>query len=198
MAGVTIDMVKALREKTQAGMMDCKNALEEAGADMTRAEEILRVKRKTIADKKGATREAGVGVIATYTHGEGRIGSMVELRCETDFVARGEDFQRMLKDLCLQIAASSPLVVERSQMDQDVLDKEREIYAEQMREQGKDEQRIPQIIEGMLEKNFFKNSVLLEQAFVKDPSTSIGDMISDLSGRTGEKVVIRRFARFEV
>lgn len=197
MADVSITLVKQLREKTQAGMMDCKAALEEAGGEIEKAEEILRIKRKTIAEKKGETRQAGHGVVGTYTHGGGRIGVMVELRCETDFVAMNDSFQELLKDLCLQVAASNPSVVERSEVDQAAVEKEREILTTQLHEEGKPEERIPQILEGMMEKKFYKENVLLEQPFIKEPKMSVGELVADVSGKTGEKIVVRRIARFE-
>jgi elongation factor Ts len=197
MAEVTLEQVKELRHRTKAGMMDCKKALAEAEGDLTKAEELLRARRKVIADKATATREAGVGVIGTYTHHGSRIGAMVEVRCETDFVAQNEAFQALVKDLCLQIAASAPQVVERAELDQQVIDREREVLIETLKEEGKPENMLARIAEGMLEKAFYKTAVLLEQDYVKDPKRTVGDLVSEVSGTTGEKVVVRRFARFE-
>lgn len=197
MSNITAADVKKLRDLTQAGMMDCKEALAEAGGDIEKAQDLLRARRKTIADKKGATRETGHGVVGTYTHMGGRIGTMVELRCETDFVARNDEFAGLLKDLCLHVAAASPLVVRREDLDPAVIEKEREVFTMQAREQGLPEDKISHIVEGMMEKNFFKQQVLLEQAFVKDTDTTVGDLVKDVSGKTGEKIEVKRIARFE-
>ena len=198
MGEVTLDRIKELRERTMAGMMDCKKALAEAEGDLERAEELLRVRKKSIAARASATREAGVGCISTYTHLGGRIGSMVELRCESDFVSQNEVFQALLKDLCLQVAASAPEVVERSQLDQSTIERERDLIMANLKDEGKPENMIPRIAEGMLEKNFYQSSVLMEQPYVKDPARTVGELVEETSGTTGEKIVVRRFARFEV
>ena len=193
---ITAKQVAELRAKTGAGMMDCKKALEEAGGDFAKAEEILRVKYAAKADKR-AERVASEGVIESYIHHNGKIGVMVELGCETDFVARTEDFRALAKDLCMHIAAARPLAVSKEDLPADVVERERRIYEAQTAEEKKPEAVKAKIVEGRLKK-FFEETVLLEQKFVKDDKLTVGDLVKALAGKTGENVKVRRFARLEL
>ena len=193
---ISAKQVAELRAKTGAGMMDCKKALEEAGGDFAKAEEILRVKYAAKADKR-AERVASEGVIESYIHHNGKIGVMVELGCETDFVARTEDFRALAKDLCMHIAAARPLAVSKEDLPADVVERERRIYEAQTAEEKKPEAVKAKIVEGRLKK-FFEETVLLEQKFVKDDKLTVGDLVKALAGKTGENVKVRRFARLEL
>lgn len=196
MAQISLDLVKQLRDRTAAGFSDCKKALEEAGGDIERAVDILRKKGLAIAAKR-AGKEVKEGVVASYIHSNKKIGVLVEVNCETDFVARTPDFQEFAYNVAMHIAASSPICVSREEMPQEVLEREKKIYEEQLREQGKPENVIPKIIEGKLEK-FYKESVLLEQPYIKNPELTIQDLLNELIAKTGEKILIRRFARFQI
>ena len=196
MADISAKLVAELRNRTGAGMMDCKKALEETGGDLEKATEILRVKFAAKAEKR-AERTAAEGLIDSYIHFTGKIGVMVELNCETDFVARTEEFKQLAKDVALQIASTRPLTVTVEELPADVVERERRIYEAQVIEQKKPEQIRGKIVEGMLKK-FYQESVLLEQPFVKDDKVTIGDLVRAYSGKTGEKVQVRRFARFEL
>ena len=187
--------VKSLRERTGAGMMDCKNALDEAAGDIEKAIEILRKKGIAKAAKK-AGRETAEGLIEAYIHGDGRVGVLVEVNCETDFVARNEDFQRFVKDLAMHIAAAKPLAVSADDLDQSILEKEAEIYAEQVRQEGKPENIIAKIVEGKLAK-FKKENALLEQEFIKNPDQTVNELLLGTIAKIGENIQIRRFSRFE-
>ncbi|MGH7700628.1 MAG: translation elongation factor Ts [Gemmatimonadales bacterium] len=189
-------LVAELRARTGAGMMDCKRALEEAGGDLAKAEEIVRVKYAAKAGKR-AGRTAAEGVIQGYIHFTGRVGVLVELNCETDFVARNEAFRQLAKDLALHIASARPAAVRVEDLPADVVARERRIYEAQAAEQKKPEPIRATIVEGMLRK-FYEESVLLEQKFVKDDTRTVGDLIQAVAGKTGEKVEVRRFARFEL
>jgi len=189
-------LVAELRAKTGAGMMDCKKALEEAGGDLAKAEEILRVKYAGKAEKR-ATRSASEGLIESYVHFNGKVGVLVELNCETDFVARTDDFRQLAKDVALQIASAKPVAVRVEELPTDVVERERRIYEAQVVEQKKPENIRPKIVEGMLKK-FYEENVLLEQKFIKDDKQTIGDLVSAFAAKTGEKVDVRRFARFEL
>jgi len=189
-------LVAELRAKTGAGMMDCKKALEEAGGDMAKAEEILRVKFAGKAEKR-ATKSAREGLIEAYVHFTGGIGVLVELNCETDFVARTDDFKQLAKDVALQIASAKPSAVRIEELPAEVVERERRIYEAQVVEQKKPEQIRSKIVEGMLRK-FYEENVLLEQKFIKDDKQTIGDLVRALAAKTGEKVELRRFARFEL
>jgi elongation factor Ts len=189
-------LVAELRAKTGAGMMDCKKALEEAGGDMAKAEEILRVKYAGKAEKRAA-KAAGEGLIESYVHFNGKVGVLVELNCETDFVARTDDFRALAKDVALQIASAKPIAVRVEDLPAEVVERERRIYEAQVLEQKKPENIRPKIVEGMLKK-FFQESVLLEQTFIKDDKQTIGDLVRAMAAKTGEKVEVRRFARFEL
>ena len=189
-------LVAELRAKTGAGMMDCKKALEEAGGDMAKAEDILRVKYAGKAEKR-ATRSASEGLIDAYVHFNGKVGVLVEINCETDFVARTDDFRQLARDVALQIASSKPVTVRIEDLPAEVVERERRIYEAQVAEQKKPENIRPKIVEGMLKK-FYEENVLLEQKFVKDDKQTVGDLVRGLAAKTGEKVEVRRFARFEL
>jgi elongation factor Ts len=196
MAEVSLDLIKQLRERTAAGFMDCKRALEEAKGDIEKAIDILRKKGLPIATKRAA-KETLEGVIATYIHSNKKIGVLVEVNCETDFVARTSEFQEFAHNLAMQIAATNPVAVSREQVPSEILEREKKIYEEQLKEAGKPENIIPKIVEGKLEK-FYKESVLLEQPFIKNPDLTIQDLLNELMAKTGEKIVIKRFCRFQI
>jgi len=192
------EQVKELRERTGAGVMDCKAALEAAKGDMQGAVEHLRKKGLADAAKK-AHREAKDGVVASYIHPGSKIGVLVEVNCETDFVARTDDFQQLVKDLAMQVAAANPSFVSREDVPGAVIEKEREIYRQQMADQKKPPQVIDKIIEGKLEK-FYAESCLMEQPFIRDSSgkTRLRDMVDQATAKMGERIVVKRFARFQV
>jgi len=196
MPAVTQEMVKDLREKTGAGIMDCKRALSEAGGDMDKALDILRQKGQAIAAKK-AVRETREGVIGSYIHAGGRIGVLAEINCETDFVARNPEFQELVKDITMQIAWSNPPYLRREEVPPSVLEKEREIYRAQARETGKSEHVIEKIVDGKIEK-FLNDSCLLEQPFIKDSSVTLNDLIRQKIAKTGENISIKRFVRYQL
>jgi len=186
--------VKDLREKTGAGMMDCKKALNESGGDLEGAVTWLREKGMASAEKR-AGKTASEGAIASYIHMGGKMGVLVEINCETDFVARGEKFQGLCKDICLQICSAAPRWVRREEVPQDVIDAEKKIYITQMKDSGKPENILEKIAEGKLNK-FFEDNCLLEQGYVKEPKTKIQDLIKEISGGVGEKIDVRRFERY--
>ena len=192
------ELVKELRERTGAGVMDCKAALEASKGDLPGAVEHLRKKGLADAAQK-QHREAKDGLVYAYIHPGSKIGVLLEVNCETDFVARTDDFQQLVKDLAMQVAAASPLYVSREQVRGAVVEKEREIYREQMADQKKPPQVIDKIVEGKLEK-FFAEMCLLEQPFIKDATgkTRIKDMVDGATAKMGERVVVKRFARFQV
>lgn len=195
---ITAEQVRELREKTGAGLMDCKAALEAAQGDMERAIDHLR--KKGLADvAKKAHREAREGVVASYIHAGGKIGVLLEVNCETDFVARTEDFQVLVKDLAMQVAAASPIWVSREEVPAEVVEREREIYRQQMEGQKKPPQVLDKIVEGKIEK-FYEIQCLLDQPFIRDSSgkTRVKDLVIRLSAKVGERIVVRRFARFQV
>jgi elongation factor Ts len=193
-AEITANAVKELRERTGAGMMDCKKALTEAGGDSTKAEEVLRKKGLAAAAKK-AGRIAAEGAVASYIHMGGKIGVLVEVNCETDFVARTEGFQTLVKDLAMQIAAASPLYVRREEVPSAVVEKELEIARAQAKEQKKPDAIVEKMAAGKVEK-YFKEFVLLEQPFVKDDKKSVQDVLTETVAKIGENIQVRRFARF--
>ena len=193
---ITAEMVRKLREETGAGMMDCKAALTEANGDPEKARDSLR-KRGLAAAAKKAGRTASEGVIGTYIHPGSRIGVMVEVNCETDFVARTPEFQSIVKDIAMHIAAASPQYVTKEEVPAQVLEKEKEIYRSQAAAQGKPAQVQDKIAEGKL-KQFFSDFVLLEQPFVKDTQLTIGQLVAERIGTLKENIVVRRFARFKV
>ncbi len=188
--------VKKLRDATGAGMMDCKKALQETDGDLERAIDLLRAKGAAKAAKR-AEKSANEGVIGSYIHFDGKTAVIVEVNCETDFVANTDDFRALAKDLAMHIASTAPLAVSQDEIAQDVIDRERSVYLEQVREEGKPDNIAERIVEGRLKK-FFKESVLLEQPFVKDPDKTIAELITEVSSRTGEKIEVARFARMKV
>jgi len=197
MTDVTAAMVKELRDATGAGMMDCKNALQEAGGDAERAKEILREKGLAGVAKR-AGRSADQGVIGSYVHFNRTIGVLVEVNCETDFVANTEEFKQLAADLALHIASpAAPRWLSREDVPQEVLDQETRIAEAQAAEAGKPEHVVPRIVEGKIEA-FVKDYVLLDQPYVKDDSRTIQQYLDEVSAKTGEKVVVRRFVRFKL
>lgn len=196
MADITAAVVKELREKTGAGMMDCKNALKEVDGDLEKAVEVLRTKGIARASKK-ADRAVNEGRIEAYIHPGSKLGVIVEINCETDFVAKTDDFTSFSRDVAMQIAASSPLFVKREDVDQNTIDQEMKIYREQAKEQGKPENIIDKIATGKLEK-FYSEICLLEQPFVKDPDKTIENLVTDTIAKLGENITIRRFSRFKI
>ena len=193
---VSAKLVGELRNRTGAGMMDCKRALEETAGDLEKAVELLRKKNIAKADKRSG-HQAAEGVIETYVHFNGRIGVLVELNCETDFVARTDDFRQLAKDLSLHIASAAPMAVRIEDLPSELVDSERRIYEAQVAEEKKPDAVRLKIVEGRLRK-FYEERVLLEQKFVKDDSVTVGDLVKQLAARTGENVQVRRFARFEL
>jgi elongation factor Ts len=188
--------VKKLRDMTSAGMMDCKKAMEEAGGDMDKAVDILRAKGIAKAAKR-AERAANQGFIGSYVHFDGKTAVIVEVNCETDFVANTEAFRQLAKDLALHIASAAPLAVSPEEIPADVVERERHVYEEQVREEGKPAAIAGKIVEGKLQK-FFKENTLLAQPFVKDPERTIEQLVAEVSGKTGEKIQVARFARLKV
>jgi elongation factor Ts len=186
--------VKQLREKTNAGMMDCKRALEEAGGDLAKAETILRTKGIASASKK-ASRATKEGIVASYIHLQGKVGVLVEVNCETDFVAKNETFRVFVKDITLHIAAAHPLYVSREDVPGNLIEAEREIYKAQVK--GKAETVMNKIVDGKLDK-FYSTVCLLEQGFIKNPDQTIGDLVKSKIAELGENIVIRRFTRYLV
>jgi len=196
MTEITTEMVKQLREKTGIGMMDCKGALAEAKGNFEEAIDILRKKGlAAIARRSGRT--AAQGLIDSYIHLGGKIGVLLEVNCETDFVAESTDFQAFVKDLCLQIAAANPQYVTRDEVPDGIIDHEKEIIATQAKGEGKPEKAIEKITEGRLEK-FFSEVCLLDQPFIRDQKIIIKDLLGELSAKIGENLVIRRFVRFQL
>lgn len=193
---ISAKMVAELRAKTGAGMMDCKKALEESGGDMAKAEDLLRVKYAARAEKR-ADRAAGQGVIEIYLHFNGKVATMVELNSETDFVANTAEFRQLAKDIALHVTSAKPIAVRIEDVPADVVEREKRVYIAQVAEEKKPEPVKQKIVEGKLKK-FFQENVLLEQPFVKDDKVTVGELVKALSGKTGEKVEIRRFARFEL
>jgi len=192
---ITAEMVKELREKTGAGMMDCKKALTESEGDFAKAEEWLRKKGITGAAKK-AGRTAAEGLIGSYVH-NGKIGALVEVNCETDFVARNEDFQALVRDLALHIAAANPTYARREEVPPGVLDSEKEIERTKLREQKKPEAMIDKILSGKMEK-YFETVCLVDQPFVKDDKKKVHEVVTEAIAKIGENITIRRFSRFQV
>jgi elongation factor Ts len=193
---VTAAMVKELREKTGAGMLDCKKALEKADGDITKASEILREKGLSAASKK-AGRVATEGIVESYIHAAGRIGVLVEVNCETDFVAKTDNFREFVRDIAMQIAATNPRYIRREEAPQEELDKEREILRAQALNEGKPEKIVDKMVEGRMSK-YYEEYCLLEQQFVKDPDKTIDNLLNEKVGQIGENISIRRFVRFEL
>jgi len=196
MTTISAALVKELRERTGAGMMDCKKALTESNGDMDKAIDILREKGLAAAAKKEG-RIAAEGLVEAYIHGGGRIGVLVEVNCETDFVARGDEFKQFVKDIAMQIAAAKPLYINKEDVPEDVLEHERQIFRAQALNEGKPEKIIDKMVEGRIEK-FYKEVCLMEQPFIKDPDTTIKDLVIQKIAKIGEKISIRRFARYEL
>jgi elongation factor Ts len=188
--------VKQLREMTGAGMMDCKKALQESGGDLEKAVDWLRAKGAAKAAKR-AEKSANEGTIGSYIHFDGRTAVILELNCETDFVANTDDFKALAKDLAMHVASTAPLAISPSEMDPAVVERERQVFRQQVREEGKPEHIADKIVEGKIQK-FFKESALLAQPFVKDPDKTIEQLITEVSAKTGEKIEVARFARFKV
>jgi elongation factor Ts len=200
MADITAAGIKALREKTGAGMMECKSALTESGGNEEQAIEVLR-KRGLASAKKKEGRIAAEGAVGSYIHMGGKVGVLVEVNCETDFVARGEDFQQLVKDVAMHIAAAEPRYVARENIPAQALHKEREIARAQAqgdpKNANKPEQVIERIVEGRLNK-FYEEVVLLDQPFIKDPAKTVGELVSEQIAKSGEKITVRRFARYKM
>ena len=195
MAGAS-SLVKELREKTGAGILDCQKALQECGDDIEKAIDYLRQKGLAAAQKKSG-RETNQGLIHSYIHMGGKIGVLIEVNCETDFVARNEEFKTFVNDLALQVAAAKPLYVKREDIPKDVVDKERAIYEAQAKEMGKPPAAWPKIVEGKLDK-YFQESCLMEQAFIKDPAVMEKDLLAQKIAKIGENMNIRRFTRYQL
>lgn len=191
---VSTDLIKELREKTNAPMMDCKKALVEANGDIKTATEILKKRGQIVALKK-AGRSAKEGIIENYIHSNNKIGVLLELNCETDFVARNEEFRRFAKDVCMQVAASSPAYVSRETVPKSIIEREKDIFKEQVK--GKPEKVIEKIINGKLEK-FYSEVCLMDQPFIKDDSITIKEYLGTIIGKIGENILVRRFVRFQV
>lgn len=194
MSEITPQLVKALRDKTNAGMMDCKRALTEAAGDLEKAEDILRKKGIASAGKK-SSRTAKEGTIASYIHMQGKVGVLLEVNCETDFVAKNESFREFVKDITLHIAAAHPLCVSRDSICPKLVEREREIARDQVK--GKPENIVEKIVEGKLDK-FYASVALMEQAFIKNPDITITDLVKSKIAELGENIVIRRFTRYAV
>ena len=196
MADISAAMVKELREKTAAGIMDCKQALSESGGDMSAAVDFLRKKGLATA-KKRAGRAATEGTVQAYIHTGGKIGVMVEINCETDFVAKTDAFLEFSKNIAMQIAAKNPVGIVPEDVPEEIIDKEKEIYRAQALETGKPENIVDKIAEGKLKK-FFDENCLLKQPYVRDPNISIEDLLNEVIAKIGENISIKRFARFQI
>ena len=196
MADITAAMVKELREKTGAGMMDCKEALKENDGDIEKATDFLRKKGLATAAKR-AGRAMSEGVVQSYIHMGGKLGVIVEVNCETDFVAKNEDFQEFAKNIAMHIAAMNPVGIGEDDVPEDVVNRERDIYRAQAQELGKPDNMIEKIVDGKMKK-FFKENCLLDQAYVRDPNITITDLLNELIAKIGENIVIKRFARYQV
>ena len=193
---ITAEMVKNLREKTGAGMMDCKAALAETGGDMEKALDFLRKKGLASAAKK-ASRTASDGCVSSYIHAGGKIGVLIEVNCETDFVARTDDFQNLVKDLAMHVAASNPLFVKREDVPAAVVEREKNVHVDQVRAMKKPENVIEKIVEGKMDK-YYGDICLLEQGFVKDPDMKIQSLLTEKIAKLGENITVKRFVRFEL
>ncbi len=194
---ITAESVKELREKTGAGMMDCKKALQQTDGDMEKAINILREKGAAVLSKREekATTE---GIVACYIHTGGKLGVMVELNCETDFVAKTDDFQELARDIAMHISWSQPEFFSREDIPAERIEKEKEIHTQWAINQGKNEKAIPKIVEGRMEKQFYAAVALMDQPFIKNEDITIGELIREKAGKLGEKLVLRRFTRYRV
>ena len=193
---ISAQEVKDLRDRSGCGMMECKEALVEANGDQEKAFEVLRKKGAAKAQKK-ASRDAREGSIVSYIHPGAKLGVLLELNCETDFVANTDDFKDLANDICMHIAATSPLSVKVEDISKEIVDKEKEIYTEQAQKSGKPENIVEKMVEGRLKK-FYQENVLLEQNFVKDPSKTIMDLITEKVSVLGENIIVTNFSRFQV
>jgi elongation factor Ts len=196
MAAINAELIKELRVRTNAGIMDCKEALQEADGDLEKAVDYLRKKGLATALKR-AGRETSEGVINSYIHAGGRIGVLVEVNCETDFVAKTDEFRDLVKNLAMHVAATKPLGIGREDIPEEILRREEEIYRAQAREMGKPEKILDKIVQGKMEK-FYKESCLLEQQYVKDTDLTVQDLIHDMVAKTGESISVRRFTRYQL
>jgi len=196
MSNIPAKLVKELRERTGAGMMDCKKALAEAGGDIDKAVNLLREKGLAAAAKK-AGRVAADGVVSSYIHGDGRIGVLVEVNCETDFVAKTDEFKELVKDIAMQIAAAKPEYVRREDVPESVIEKEKEILKAQALNEGKPEHIVEKMVQGRIEK-YYKEICLLDQPFIKNPDITVQQLVNEKIAKIGENIVVRRFVRFEL
>ena len=196
MADISAAMVKQLREKSGAGMMDCKEALKECGGDLEKAVDFLRKKGLATAAKR-AGRATSEGTIQSYIHLGGKIGVLVEVNCETDFVGKNDDFQEFARNIAMHIAATNPVGITSEDVPKEVVEREMEIYRAQVLEMGKPEKMVDKIAEGKLNK-FFKESCLMNQPYVKEPDKTVADYLNEVIARTGERITIKRFARFQI
>jgi elongation factor Ts len=196
MSEINAAMVKQLRERTGAGMMDCKKALSESAGDMDKAIDFLRKKGLATAQKR-AGRAMTEGTIQSYIHLGGKLGVLVEVNCETDFVAKNEDFKEFAKNIAMHIAASNPLGISPEDIDEKIIEREKEIYRGQALEMGKPANVIDKIVEGKLNK-FYKDNCLMNQAYVRDPDTTISDLLNELIAKIGENITVKRFVRFQI
>ena len=193
---ISASLIKELREKTGVGIMDCKKALKECDGDIEKSVEYLRKKGIATAKKRGG-RATSQGQIQSYIHAGGKIGVLVEVNYETDFSEKTDDFTDFVKDIAMQIAATAPIAINRESVSEDVMEKEKDIYATQARESGKPEKIIDKIVEGKMKK-FFSESCLMEQAYVKNPDITVQDLLNELMAKTGENIVLSRFSRFQL
>ena len=196
MSAISASVVKELRDMSGAGMMDCKKALTDASGNLEQAIDILRKSGAAKARKKSG-RSTKEGIILPYIHPGSKLGVLIEINCETDFVAKTEDFQNLSKDIAMHIAASAPMSISREEIPSDTLDREKEIYTDQAKQSGKPENIIEKMIDGRLNK-FYQENVLLEQNFVKDPDKTVQDLITDTVAKLGENIIISRFSRFQL
>ena len=196
MAEISAALVKQLREKSGAGIMDCKNALKECDGDIEKASDFLRKKGLATAAKR-AGRSMSEGVVESYIHMGGKLGVLVEVNCETDFVAKNDDFKEFTKNVAMQIAATSPVGIREEDVSEEIVNREREIYRGQALELGKPEKMIEKIVEGKLNK-FFRENCLMNQAYVRNPDLTIADLINELIAKIGENITIKRFERFQI
>lgn len=195
MSVISAAQVKELRDKTAASMAECKKALEEVGGDVNKAADVLRRRGLSIAEKK-MDKAVSQGRVGSYIHSNGKMGVMVELACETDFVAKNEEFQALLKDICLHITAMAPLVVSKEQLDAKMIEQEKEFYRKELKD--KPPQMVEKIVDGKIEKFFYTQKCLMDQPFVKDDKIKIGDLIKNHIAKFGENIVVKRFQRFEI
>jgi elongation factor Ts len=193
---ISTELIKELREKTGVGIMDCKMALKESEGDPEKAIDYLRKKGIATAKKRGG-RTASQGQVQSYIHAGGKIGVLLEVNCETDFTGKTSDFTNFVKDLAMQVAATNPIAVDRDRIPQDVLEREKDIYVTQAKESGKPEKVWDKMVEGKLKK-FYSEACLMEQPFVKNPDITVRDLLNELMAKTGENIVVRRFARFQL